>query len=82
MRTMLFGVLFMCGLAAVLYYFSRRRPRKKATASALFRQLVAATRDRQVADRLVERQRERHPRAAEVELVRRALEELRSDLRR
>jgi len=81
MRLAVLGVVLMCVLAAVLYVVSRTRP-KKANAATLFRQLVLATRDGEVAERLVERQRVRDPNASEVVLVRRALEELRADMRR
>jgi hypothetical protein len=82
MGEVLLGVVVMGGLAAVLYFVTRKRPRRKTSAAALRRQLHVATRDPQVADRLVERQREQHPRASERELVQRALEELRGDMRR
>lgn len=81
MRLAILGVVAMCVLAAVMYFVARKRP-KKANAATLFRQLVVATRDTEVAERLVERQRQRDPNASEVALVRRALEELRADMRR
>ena len=81
MRLAVLGVVAMCVLAAVMYFASRKRP-TKANAATLFRQLVVATRDADVAERLIARQRERDPNASEVALVRRALDELRADMRR
>ena len=82
MRIALFGILAMCALAAVLYWASRKRAPKQANAATLFRQLVVAARDTEVAERLVEQQRQRDPAASDITLVRRALDELRADLRR
>jgi hypothetical protein len=83
MSTEKLGILAMCALAALLFYFAmRRRKPKKASASALFQQLVVACRDADTAERLVERQRALDPNAPDVVLVRRALAELRADKRR
>jgi transposase len=82
MRIAVLGILGMCVLAAILYWASRKRAPRRANAATLFRQLVVAARDTAVAERLVEQQRQRDPEASDITLVRRALEELRADLRR
>ena len=74
---------FAVALAAcgVLYALTKRPPRVR-TVAELRAHLRRMTHDADVADRLVERMRSKHPTASEAALLRFAIAELRADRRR
>lgn len=65
-----------------LLYRVANPPRRARTARDLRAELRRMTHDPEVADRLIERMRARHPGASESALVRYAMAELRADRRR
>jgi hypothetical protein len=83
------GLLYAAGVrwaalvvvAAVIGYFVFQRFRGEGSEHALFAQLVARCRDRELAERLIEAQRARFPDASRAELIRKALERLSRDRR-
>lgn len=80
-----YGTLFAIALAVVgcaILYRLANPPRRRATTRDLRAQLRDMTHDPEVADRLIERMRKRHPDAGELALVKLAIAELRSDRRR
>ncbi|MDQ3032254.1 MAG: hypothetical protein M3Y87_07550 [Myxococcota bacterium] len=69
------------GACGLLYVLTQRRPRVRTTGE-LRVQLRRMTHDADVAERLLERMRRRHPSSSEAAILRLAIAELRSDRRR
>ena len=69
-------------VGCVILYRLASPPKRRATAKDLRAQLRDMTHDDEVAERLIDRMRKRHPDASELALVNLAIAELRSDRRR
>lgn len=78
----LIAVAIALAACALLYRATRPRGSRKRSVAELRAELRRATHDSDVAERLLDRMRRRHPEASERTIVRLALAELRADRRR
>ena len=78
--TWLWLILGAAMALGVMYWLAQRKKRK-ASPKSLWKRLVGLTHDASVAQRLVSKERERHPELSELALLRKVLRRLESDRR-
>jgi uncharacterized membrane protein YvbJ len=71
----------LLAVLAIVGFFLFKRTRGEGSDHALFQQLVARCRDRELAERLIEAERKRSPNASRAQLIRKALDRLSRDRR-